>query len=106
MGGMTLYGRLKLLHHVQVLVFSFGTFALFVLFVYLSHGRNKPVKHGKCIAISLAILSGVLGFQASVAAAYPEKPIRMIVPWAPGGDRKSTRLNSSHIPLSRMPSSA
>ena len=43
------------------------------------------MKHGKCIAISLAILSGVLGFQASVAAAYPEKPIRMIVPWAPGG---------------------
>ena len=25
---------------------------------------------------------------------------------APLGDRKSTRLNSSHIPLSRMPSSA
>ena len=25
---------------------------------------------------------------------------------APGPDRKSTRLNSSHIPLSRMPSSA
>ena len=24
----------------------------------------------------------------------------------PSGDRKSTRLNSSHIPLSRMPSSA
>ena len=24
----------------------------------------------------------------------------------PAGDRKSTRLNSSHIPLSRMPSSA
>src|ERR1051326_5692631 len=28
------------------------------------------------------------------------------VPNGPGGDRKSTRLNSSHIPLSRMPSSA
>ena len=25
---------------------------------------------------------------------------------APAADRKSTRLNSSHIPLSRMPSSA
>src|ERR1051326_3322989 len=25
--------------------------------------------------------------------------------WVPLGDRKSTRLNSSHIPLSRMPSS-
>ena len=26
--------------------------------------------------------------------------------WAGDKDRKSTRLNSSHIPLSRMPSSA
>ena len=26
--------------------------------------------------------------------------------WEVHGDRKSTRLNSSHIPLSRMPSSA
>src|ERR1051326_9347540 len=26
--------------------------------------------------------------------------------WRPATDRKSTRLNSSHIPLSRMPSSA
>ena len=30
----------------------------------------------------------------------------MMVPEAWAGDRKSTRLNSSHIPLSRMPSSA
>ena len=35
----------------------------------------------------------------------------LIIGWwltliAVGGDRKSTRLNSSHIPLSRMPSSA
>ena len=30
--------------------------------------------------------------------------IKNMVPWAK--DRKSTRLNSSHIPLSRMPSSA
>ena len=28
------------------------------------------------------------------------------VVWVPTPDRKSTRLNSSHIPLSRMPSSA
>ena len=30
----------------------------------------------------------------------------IMVPGATIGDRKSTRLNSSHIPLSRMPSSA
>ena len=28
------------------------------------------------------------------------------IAWAVASDRKSTRLNSSHIPLSRMPSSA
>ena len=27
----------------------------------------------------------VLGTQHSFAAPYPEKPIRMIVPWSPGG---------------------
>ena len=52
---------------------------------------------------------------------YPSRPVRVLVGLAPGGgtdsvarlitqklaeDRKSTRLNSSHIPLSRMPSSA
>ena len=33
---------------------------------------------------------------------------RMLITWTPCEipDRKSTRLNSSHIPLSRMPSSA
>ena len=31
---------------------------------------------------------------------------RALVVWSLAGDRKSTRLNSSHIPLSRMPSSA
>ena len=30
----------------------------------------------------------------------------MVACWAPGGDRKSTRLNSSHSSPSRMPSSA
>ena len=32
--------------------------------------------------------------------------ISLMVSLAITGDRKSTRLNSSHIPLSRMPSSA
>ena len=32
--------------------------------------------------------------------------VRQAAEHCPEGDRKSTRLNSSHIPLSRMPSSA
>ena len=35
----------------------------------------------------------------------PGRP-NIVVQNLPGADRKSTRLNSSHIPLSRMPSSA
>ena len=43
-----------------------------------------------------------------------EKTVNVIVPnafpdflrWMPGRDRKSTRLNSSHTTVSRMPSSA
>ena len=63
------------------------------------------------MAIALAFL-GALAFSATpaiaqdeVAAFYKDKQIRMLVGSA-AGDRKSTRLNSSHIPLSRMPSSA
>src|ERR1051326_9457599 len=47
-----------------------------------------------------------------VAATVPEIPAANIfaepraASTAPALDRKSTRLNSSHIPLSRMPSSA
>ena len=37
---------------------------------------------------------------------YTEEPLAEAVAKSPRGDRKSTRLNSSHIPLSRMPSSA
>ena len=40
-------------------------------------------------------------------AAYPSSVLMNAIPAKVAGvDRKSTRLNSSHIPLSRMPSSA
>ena len=42
----------------------------------------------------------MLAFAKGAAA----KGLKVII--AGAGDRKSTRLNSSHIPLSRMPSSA
>ena len=47
--------------------------------------------------------------RAVVAGAEPDGSQALVQSWlftGPPGDRKSTRLNSSHIPLSRMPSSA
>ena len=78
------------------------------------------------MALSLAAVAGLvfMGKKISdakeeqdeiIKAAPPTKITTLdtdLVAGAPGmradafGDRKSTRLNSSHIPLSRMPSSA
>ena len=43
-----------------------------------------------------------VGRNAALAAGFPESVVGTTI----DRDRKSTRLNSSHIPLSRMPSSA
>ena len=42
----------------------------------------------------------------SVSSSSPRSILEFIKAATGGADRKSTRLNSSHIPLSRMPSSA
>ena len=47
-----------------------------------------------------------MGALLGVARGSTEPPALIIVRYRPETDRKSTRLNSSHIPLSRMPSSA
>ena len=81
------------------------------------------------LAMAMALVSALACAGAAIAQTKLSRPIRLIVPYVPGGgsdtigrilapylteefgqqvviDRKSTRLNSSHIPLSRMPSSA
>ena len=86
----------------------------------------------RCAAVAIALSLLAAGAQAQ--SKYPSKPIRLLTPFAAGGgsdilarligphiteafgqpvvvdnrpgDRKSTRLNSSHIQKSRMPSSA
>ena len=84
-----------------------------------------PTMHAPRGALMRALtgLAGALLLAApALSQGYPARPIRFIAPFAPGGgsdiiarklaqelgraDRKSTRLNSSHVVTSRMPSSA
>ena len=60
-----------------------------------SHGARPPDL--EIIKSTIALILGL-----AVICPMPQN----VVPTAKGGDRRSTRLNSSHIPLSRMPSSA
>ena len=48
----------------------------------------------------------MLAAAVTTAICYQHKPLYTAEAWLMIKDRKSTRLNSSHIPLSRMPSSA
>ena len=57
------------------------------------------------LRVSLPDRPGSLGAVAS-AIGFAGGDIRSLVVLKSEEDRKSTRLNSSHIPLSRMPSSA
>ena len=45
-------------------------------------------------------------YTAAQWAEYQQAQLKKLILLASEKDRKSTRLNSSHIPLSRMPSSA
>ena len=58
-------------------------------FIWIKRGLS-PREHDRVNRLGIPGLE----FQAEERRLYPQ------------GDRKSTRLNSSHIPLSRMPSSA
>ena len=57
-------------------------------------------------AIQIAEPTRVVVIDTSKKEEEPQKPLFFVNPEIIWSDRKSTRLNSSHIPLSRMPSSA
>ena len=67
-------------------------------------------KHGLTCAIAPNGMPGAPFMKGFNNKKYHDEVItttsKMIEDCAVAGDRKSTRLNSSHIPLSRMPSSA
>ena len=55
---------------------------------------------------ALTLIEPGRGRKASITAEQERQIVRQLQCVAPLGDRKSTRLNSSHLRLSRMPSSA
>ena len=59
------------------------------------------------IGLGVMLMVLVLVIAGAVETAFTQRSIGYDLIVGPKGrDRKSTRLNSSHIPLSRMPSSA
>ena len=66
---------------------------------------------GKTVAEADPEVSEAIDFaryyaKSAVTLAKGSQPVGVVLVVPPWKDRKSTRLNSSHIPLSRMPSSA
>ena len=68
-------------------------------------GTVKVVPDGVSFNFAVSVLAQSSESAMSDASATAEK-VRAALDSAGVADRKSTRLNSSHIPLSRMPSSA
>ena len=72
--------------------------------VHLVYQPALPIANGKCclwlfLSTEIMFFAGLIGTYIVLRFGAPAGT------W-PLPDRKSTRLNSSHIPLSRMPSSA
>ena len=85
----------RLFTYFGVRKIQFGIVALLAVFSTV-FGIIGPKLQGK---VTTKLFEG---FIAKYAAVFMKKPM----PALDFVDRKSTRLNSSHIPLSRMPSSA
>ena len=77
----------------------------YVFFVYLFDKVGQAVRLAPGADISEKILNITQGFSEAFSNALPSvHPLDLLIGIV--GDRKSTRLNSSHMPKSRMPSSA
>ena len=70
----------------------------------LANRQIGLVYGGGSVGLMGVLADGVLAAGGEVVGVITEQLFQAEV--AHRGDRKSTRLNSSHIPLSRMPSSA
>src|ERR1051326_97943 len=67
--------------------------------------EEARAQNAQCLIIQLNTPGGLLDSTQKIVQSFLGSSVPVVVYVAPT-DRKSTRLNSSHIPLSRMPSSA
>ena len=68
---------------------------------------SDPVRTALLVGAVVAITSGVIGvFTVIRGQSFAGHSLADVATTGGSGDRKSTRLNSSHLKLSRMPSSA
>ena len=95
----------------RVCMFGILTCIMMGSFAVMPAWSQAPFYEGKTITVVIGAKgSGSLIIGSQIVAHHlgkyiPGKP-SVIVQNMPGADRKSTRLNSSHIQKSRMPSSA
>ena len=68
-------------------------------------GIARPLTKAEELGMDMQYQTGKTGIE-DTAQVLKRAGVKAIGGMAQAGDRKSTRLNSSHIPLSRMPSSA
>ena len=83
-----------------LLLWPYGTLLVTVLLIVLAAREGARIVGAISGGASAAWSAALLVVPFAAAAAFG--PVVAAI----CGDRKSTRLNSSHIPLSRMPSSA
>src|ERR1051326_8158680 len=69
---------------------------------WFTRRRGRPASVRQQVSDNYKGLAIVFPFTFAVTIGF----MLLFPTWFPSRDRKSTRLNSSHIPLSRMPSSA
>ena len=73
----------------------------------IQYGAGEPGATGPAGVDGASGPAGINGASGLIGATGPSGgPVGATGSAGASGDRKSTRLNSSHIPLSRMPSSA
>ena len=94
------YGRTAVIHGIDFAVEAGGITTIL--------GANGAGKTTTLRAVSGVVPpTGAVRFDGQrIEGRAPEDITRLGIAHVPEGDRKSTRLNSSHIQKSRMPSSA